>query len=73
MDTLVLGILVGQVLLEVLAHGERLDLLVAEDGGHGVVRGEPLLVRGVLEVLLLEIGPQPLDALNKNKISSIKL
>ena len=59
------GLLVGrQVLLEVLGHGERLDLLGAEDGSHRGVWREPLLVLGVLEVLLLEIGPQPLDDLN---------
>ena len=59
------GLLVGrQVLLEVLGHGERLDLLGAEDGSHRGVGREPLLVLGVLEVLLLEIGPQPLDDLD---------
>ena len=56
----------GQVLLEVLGHGECLDLLGSEDGSHGGVGGEPLLVLGVLEVLLLEIGPKPLDHLFKS-------
>ena len=52
------------MLLEVLGHGERLDLLGAEDGSHRRVGREPLLVLWVLEILLLEIGPQPLDDLN---------
>ena len=53
----------GQVLLEVLAHAECLHPLVAEDGLHGGVRGEVLLVLGVLEVLLLQVGPEPFDDL----------
>ena len=51
------------MLLEVLAHAEALDPLVAEDGLHGVVGGEELLVLGVLEVLLLQVGPEPFDNL----------
>ena len=39
--------------LQVLAHGETLDPLVAEDGLHGRVRGEELLVLGILEIGLL--------------------
>ena len=54
---------VGQMLLKVLAHAEGLHPLVAEDGLHGGVGGEELLVLRVLEVLLLQVGPEPLDAL----------
>ena len=49
--------------LQVFAHGETLDPLVAEDGLHGGVRGEELLVLRVLKVGLLQIRPQPLDDL----------
>ena len=53
----------GQVLLEVLAHAECLDSLVTEDGLHFSVWGEELLVLRVLEVVLLQVGPEPLDDL----------
>ena len=50
---------------QVLAHGETLDPLVAEDGLHGGVRGEELLVLGILKVRLLQVRPQPLDDLRE--------
>ena len=53
----------GQVLLEVLAHAESLHPLVAEDGLHGGVGGEVLLVLRVLEVVLLQVSPEPLNDL----------
>ena len=37
------------MLLEVLGHAEALLPLLAKDGLHQLVRGEPLLVLGVLE------------------------
>ncbi len=46
-----------------LGHGERPDTIRAKDLGHLLVRGEELLVLGVLEVVLLQVGPQLLDAL----------
>ena len=49
--------------LEVLGHAEGLDLLGSEHGGHGLVGGEPLLVLGILEVVLLQVGPETLDDL----------
>ena len=51
------------MLLEVLAHAKGLDPLVAEDGLHSGVRGEELLVLRVLEVVLLQVSPEPLDHL----------
>jgi hypothetical protein len=51
------------VILEILGHAKGLDLLLAKDRLHQLVRGEPLLVLRVLEVLLLEVGPEPLDDL----------
>ena len=53
------------MLLQVLGHAETLDLLSPEDGSHGLVGGEPLLVLRVLELVLLQIGPEPLGALQK--------
>ena len=53
----------GQVLLEVLAHAECLDPLITEDGLHLGIWGEELLVLRVLEVVLLQVGPEPLDDL----------
>ena len=56
------------MLLQELAHAEALDALVAEDWLHGVVRGEELLVFWVLEVLLLQVGPESLDTLNEKVV-----
>ena len=65
------------MLLQVFAHGETLDPLVAEDGLHGGVRGEELLVLGILKVRLLQVRPQPLDNLREkiisNRVFEIKL
>merc|ERR1719189_257501 len=47
--------------LQVFGHAESLDLLSAENGGHLLVRGEILLVLGILEVLGLEVSPKSLD------------
>jgi hypothetical protein len=41
------------VILEILGHAEGLDLLLAKDRLHQLVRGEPLLVLGVLKVIIL--------------------
>ena len=49
---------------EELGHGEGPHPLGAEDLGHLLVGGEELLVLGVLEVVLLQVGPQLLDALS---------
>ena len=51
------------MLLDVLAHAECLDSLVTEDWLHFSVWGEELLVLRVLEVVLLQVGPEPLDDL----------
>ena len=51
------------MLLQELAHAEGLHPLIAEDGLHGGVGGEELLIIGILEVVLLQVGPEPLDAL----------
>ena len=56
---------VDEVALQVLGHAETLDLLGPEDGCHGVVGGEPLLVLGILQILLLEVGPETLGALKQ--------
>lgn len=47
---------------EELGHAEGADLVLSEDLGHLGVGGEELLVLGVLEVVLLDVGPQLLDA-----------
>ena len=53
------------MLLQILGHAEALDPLSAEDRRHGRVGSEELLVLGILEVLLLEVGPESLDNLSK--------
>ena len=47
---------------EELGHAESADAIVAENLGHLLVGGEELLVLRVLEVVLLEVSPQKLDA-----------
>ena len=56
------------MLLQILGHAEGLDLLVSKDGSHRGVGGEPLFVLGVLQILLLQVGPKSLDTLRNNKI-----
>ena len=56
------------MVLQELAHREALHLLFSKDGGHVLIGSEPLLVLGVLQVLLLQIGPEFLDTLNERKI-----
>ena len=58
------------MLLQVLGHAETLDLLSPKDGSHRLVRREPLLVLGVLELVLLQIGPEPLGALRTEIVRS---
>ena len=56
------------MVLQELRHSETPDLLIPEDGSHGLIRGEVLLVVGVLEVLLLQVGPESLDTLNERVV-----
>jgi len=51
-----------------LGHAESPDAIVAEDLGHLLVGVEELLVLGVLEVVLLDVGPQLLDALGAGSL-----
>jgi len=48
---------------EKFGHRESPDAVGSEDLGHLLVWGEELLVLGVLEIVLLQVGPQLLDAL----------
>ena len=56
------------MLLHELHHGETLDLLIPENGGHGLIGSEVLPVLGVLEILLLQVSPEPLDNLNERVV-----
>ena len=47
---------------EELLHAEGADAISTEDLGQLLVGGEVLLILGVLEIVLLEVGPQKLDA-----------
>ena len=47
---------------EELLHAEGADAISTEDLGQLLVRGEVLLVLGVLEIVLLEVGPNQLGA-----------
>merc|ERR1719376_331888 len=51
-----------------LGHTESPDAVAAEDLGHLLVGVEELLVLGVLEVVLLDVGPQLLDALGAGSL-----
>jgi len=58
----------GEVAGEELGHAEGADAVVTEHLGHLLVGGEVLLVLGVLEVVLLDVGPQLLDALGAGRL-----
>ena len=47
---------------EELLHAKGADAISTEDLGQLLVRGEVLLVLGVLEIVLLEVGPDKLGA-----------
>lgn len=51
-----------------LGHGEAAQPLAPEHLGHLLVRDEELLVLRVLEVVLLDVGPQLLDALGPGSL-----
>ena len=55
---------VRKVCAKILGHTEASDAVLAEHLGHLLVRGEKGLVVRVLEVFLLEVGPQMFDALS---------
>ena len=54
---------VGKMLLQVLGHAEALLALLTEHRLHGLVRGEPLFVLGVHQLVFLEVGPDSLHTL----------
>merc|ERR1719369_1071174 len=58
----------GEVSGQELGHAERPDAVSAEDLGHLLVGVEVLLVLRVLEVVLLDVGPQLLDALGAGSL-----
>merc|ERR1719264_955973 len=58
----------GEVGREELGHAEGADAVVAEHLCHLLVGGEVLLVLGVLQVVLLDVGPQLLDALGAGRL-----
>ena len=49
---------------KVLRHTEGFDTVLAENLGHLPVGGEEGPVDGVLQVVLLEVGPQECDTLS---------
>jgi len=51
-----------QVSGEELGHTEGTDAVGSEDLGHLLVGDEELLVLGILEIVLLDVSPQLLDA-----------
>jgi len=53
---------------DVFGHSESSDSVIAKDLGHLLVGVEELLVLGVLEVVLLDVGPQLLDALGPGSL-----
>ena len=59
---------VGQVGLEELGHTEGTNLVLSEDGDHLGVGSEVLLVLGVLQLVGLDVGPEPLDHLGPGEL-----
>ena len=60
--------LLRQMGFQILCHAEGLDLLLAKDGGHLGIRGEPLLVGGILQVVGLQVGPQTFNNLGSGQL-----
>ena len=54
--------------LEELGHTEGTNLVLSEDGDHLGVGGEVLLVLRVLELVGLDVGPEPLDDLGSAEL-----
>ena len=67
MTQLHLVLWLGEVLLQELSHGETLELLLPKHGSHGLIGGVVLLCLGILEVLLLQVSPEPLDTLKERE------
>ena len=63
-----LSLRVGQVGLEELGHSKGADLVLPEDRLHLGVGLEVLLVLGVLELVGLEVGPDPLHHLGSGQL-----
>ena len=53
-----------EVFVEVLGHAEAIHLLVPEDLGHFLIWGEQPTVVRILQLVLLDIGPKPLNDLS---------
>ena len=58
----------GQVGADVLGHREAAHLVLAEDLGHLLVGDEVLLVLGILQVVLLDVGPEELHELGAGRL-----
>lgn len=54
--------------LEELGHTEGTNLVLSENGNHLGVGSEVLLVLGVLELVGLDVGPEPLDNLGPGEL-----
>merc|ERR1712203_482703 len=61
---------VGQVSLEELGHTEGTNLVLSEDGDHLGVGSEVLLVLGVLQLVGLDVGPEPVTTSGLESFSS---
>ena len=62
---------VGQVILEVPGHTEDTNLVLTEDGDHLGVGGEEVLLASceeVLQLVCLDVGPEPLDHLEPGEL-----
>ncbi len=53
---------------EELGHGEGPDAFRSEDLGHLLVGSEELLVLRILQVVLLQVGPELFDALGTGSL-----
>ena len=58
-----LQLFVNEVALEVLDHSKSLDLFFSKNLGHLGIRVDELLVLLVLQLLVLDVGPEPLHHL----------
>ena len=54
--------------LEELGHTEGTNLVLSENGDHLCVRCEVLLTLGILKLVGLDVGPEPLDHLGPREL-----
>ena len=54
----------GKVSAQIFGHGESFQPVGTEELGHFLIRDKVLLVLGILEIVILDVGPKVFHALS---------